>query len=178
MSRFLLFDTETTDLVKTSLTNEANQPKVIEFYGCLCDDEGAIIRELDLLINPGFPLTDEIIRITGIKDDDLLGKPSFRDVCGDIASIIEDATHVVAHNLMFDFGVVSIEMKRAGRAIQWPMGRICTVEETEHLKGTRLKLVDLHTHLFGEPFASAHRAKNDVMAMHRCFFHMRKENLI
>jgi hypothetical protein len=48
--------------------------------------------------------------------------------------------------------------------IKWP-DKICTVEQTVHLKGYRVSLSVLHETLFGMPFTGAHRAKVDVSAL-------------
>ena len=51
----------------------------------------------------------------------------------------------------------------------WPKNHICTVEHSLHIKGYRLKLAQLHQELLGKGFENAHRAKNDVYALVRCF---------
>lgn len=177
--KYLLFDTETTNLLKPSAANVRDQPRIIEFFGMLCDEDGKEIDRFETLINPGIPITEEITRITGLTNEDVRDAGSFAEVADQIQGIISAASAVVAHNLSFDYAMVSIEFDRlSGRKCLWPLVRICTVENTEHLKGTRLKLMDLHAHLFGVGFEAAHRARNDVMAMHKCFFHMLKENMI
>lgn len=167
--RTLVFDTETTDLISNSLLSEKHQPQIIEFCGLVYDDQAQELEGLEFFCDPGKPLPDEVTRITGIKAEDLRGAPRFEAVADRIVALIESADSVVAHNLSYDMAVVDFELARLGRRARWPADRVCTVEQTEHLKGHRLKLADLHALLFGEPFAGAHRARVDVEALARCY---------
>jgi len=173
MKRTLVFDTETTDLVANSLISDTKQPHLIEFYGCVVDDGGKLIEELEFLCDPGVVVTEEITRITGIKTEDVFKQPKFKERAKSVWELIRSCDSVVAHNLAFDMSVIDIEMKRIGMQAIWPKRRICTVEETEWFKGYRLNLNALHEHLFGEKFEGAHRAKVDVTALVRCFNELR-----
>lgn len=172
----LLMDTETNGLLAPSIVPLAKQPRITEFYGCLVEDDGTVLEELEFLCSIGEPLSEEITRITGITDADLADKPPFSAHCDEIAALLEKADAVVAHNLHFDSEMLRLEFLRADpeRKIMWPIRRICTIQETEHYKGFRLNLTGLHEHLFGEGFPAAHRAGNDVMALKRCWVELRK----
>lgn len=170
----LVFDTETTDLVSNSLVPEKHQPHVIEFYGCIVDDGGDILEELDFMCNPGVPVTDTITRITGIKPEDVADAPPFAHFAPQVYELIRKSNAVVAHNLTFDMSVIDTEFSRLRMQAFWPNVRTCTVEATEWFCGYRLNLSALHEYLFKEPFAGAHRAKVDVMALVRCFNELRK----
>lgn len=168
----LVFDTETTGLVENRLRKLSWQNEVIEFYGCIVNLEtGEILDEYETLIKPRtYPMSPETIKITKtvISNDMLFNAPGFTEVADYIKSFIESAPWVIAHNLAFDKEIISIEMERAGKTINWPKG-ICTIEQTMHLTGFRLSLTNLHAHLFNnETFAGAHRAKVDVQALTRC----------
>lgn len=174
----LLFDTETTDLITNSLVAKKNQPHVVEFYGVHIDEDGNKVGELSLLIKPPISMPEEARRITGIDDAMLSSAPAFRDVSQAISEFITKADVVVAHNLSYDRSMIDTEFSRLGTSIDWPKRQICTVEETEWIKGYRLSLKALHEHLFGEEFSGAHRAQVDVEAMVRCFIKLRKEGTI
>ena len=174
MDRACIFDTETTGLVGNSALDLKHQPFMIEFYGCIVNTEGEIIDELEFLCNPGIKLDPVITRITGLTDDDLKGQPTFAEKASELISFIESADGIVAHNLSFDYDIISFDLKRCSRELKWPLARICTVEETEWIKGYRLNLKSLHEHLFSEDFEDAHRAKHDVMALVRCFNELRE----
>jgi DNA polymerase III epsilon subunit-like protein len=170
-----IFDTETSGLISTTLLPLAKQPKVIEFYGCTVDTEtGAIRGELEFLCDPLEKLDPKVIEITGLKNEDLKGQPSFCSFEAKVRGFFEEADAAVAHNLSFDQEMINLEFKRCGSEMVWPRRMICTVQESEHYTGTRLRLTDLHKHLFGEPFEGAHRARVDVAALTRCFLEMVK----
>jgi DNA polymerase-3 subunit alpha len=174
--RALIFDTETTDLISNSLLPEKHQPKVIEFFGHIVEDDGTVVRELEFLCNPGHRLEKITTDITGITNDMVADQPPFMAFEGDVRGLIGEADAVVAHNLSYDFDVVNFELKRCGTMdlVRWPRIRICTVQETEWFKGYRLNLSALHEHLFGVPFSGAHRARADVEALTRCYVELRK----
>lgn len=172
----VVFDTETNGLISNHSIKLEKQPSIIEFYGCLADlSTGEIKSELDQLIKPPAPLLEvvapgerrTITEITGITNEMLNDKPKFSLVAPQIAQFIEQAPAVIAHNASFDREMVDIEFERLGQHLVWPRV-ICAVEATIHLKGFRLSLTALHEHLFGVPFAGAHRAKQDVAALLKC----------
>lgn len=174
----LLFDTETTGLVGPQLLALDKQPYVIEFYGCLVSREtGEVLDEIDQLFSVPVPVTPEITRITGLTDADLQGKPTFGEFCPKFVEFFGRADRVVAHNLAFDWQMMNIEMQRNGHAIDWPE-LFCTVEMTEHVDGFRLSLTALHEKLFGTAFKGAHRGREDVDALRRCYFELIKRGEI
>lgn len=174
--RALIFDTETTDLISNSLLPEKHQPRVIEFFGHIVEDDGTVVRELEFLCHPGHKLEKVTTNITGITDEMLKGKPAFKEFEGQVRGLIGEAEAIVAHNLSYDWDIINFELRRCGTSdkVRWPAIRICTVQETEWFKGFRLNLSALHEHLFGEPFSGAHRARQDVEALTRCYLELRK----
>ena len=168
----LVFDTETTDLIKNKLLPLERQPHIIEFFGITLDPEGNQLDQYHYLFKPPMKLSEDVKRITNITDEMLADAPPFASAAETIKELIEKHDEVVAHNLSYDMGVVDFEMKRCGLTIEWPIPT-CTVEGTEHLKGFRLNLGALHELLFGEKFDGAHRAENDVMALANCFRQLR-----
>jgi len=173
MKRTFVFDTETTDLINNSVVSDKHQPHIIEFYGCVVDDGGKVVEELEFLCDPGVPITSDTTRITGIKAEDIAGKQKFDFHSEEVRRIIHSCDSVVAHNLKFDMSMVDVELNRLGKKVMWPKTQICTVEETEWFMGYRLNLSSLHEHLFGMKFEGAHRAKVDVQALVRCFNELR-----
>ena len=167
----LIFDTETTDLIKNSVVGLKQQPSIIEFFGEIVDlKTGEKLEELEFLCHPGFEILPVTTKITGITPEQLKGLPSFKHFEGKVRAIINSAEAVIAHNLSYDYAVVMAELERCNTmdAVKWPMRRICTVEQTEWIKGFRLNLTSLHEELFGEAFKGAHRARTDVEALTRC----------
>lgn len=174
----LILDTETSGLVANRSKKIEKQPHIIEFYACLCDlADGSISDEYDVLIKPPVKITEEITRITKIDNDMVSGVEPFAYHADRIATMIEQAPLVIAHNASFDMEIIDIEFERLGRKLQWPK-LLCTVEATLYAKGYRLSLAALHDILFGKGFPEAHRAKHDVMALLRCCVELHKREAI
>lgn len=180
MTKVVLFDTETTGLIKNTGLALNLQPRVIEFYGMLVDDQSWEIEdEVEFLADPGFQLEEIITRITGLTDADLGGEKPFRENAQKVHDLMESGEEVVAHNLSYDLNMVDFEFRRIGdQPCPWPAIRTCTVLQTEWIKGHRMSLTNLHHHLFGEPFDGAHRAREDVAALLRCFKKLREDGNI
>jgi DNA polymerase-3 subunit epsilon len=178
--KHLIFDTETTGLVRNAATPLSRQPTVIEYFGLILEEQGDDLVEVGsygTLITPGKPLDADIVRITGITDEDLKGAPSFGGIVHHIAAQFAEADIVVAHNLSFDRKMMEFDFRRCGRDFGFKRG-ICTVEATEHIKGHRLRMGDLYEMLFDERFEGAHRAEADVRALARVYRELVKRRLV
>jgi len=174
----LVFDVETSGLIKNRSIPLDQQPEVCEFYASLVDlKTGEIISELDLLVKPSKQMSYDVVRIHGITNEMVAKARPFKDYASAIKKMIEAAPSVIAHNLSFDTEMIDIEMERCGLKVEWPR-KICTVEQTVCIKGYRLNLSSLHEQLFGEKFSGAHRAKVDVAALTRCCVKLKEEGLI
>jgi DNA polymerase III epsilon subunit-like protein len=188
LENWIVFDTETTDLVGHKLLPLVSQPHVVEFSAihCTLDEEGNgnEIAVLDFMCKPSAHISDEqwaiTKKITGIGKDDIADKPPFKERAEDVGNFFQLGSHRAAHNLTFDEDMVDFEFKRAGMGTWRPVKqrRICTVEQTEHLVGYRYKLTDLHARLFGAPFEGAHRALVDVRATWRCIQELRRQGVL
>lgn len=172
-------DCETTGLVKNRSTPLDQQPEIVEFYGCLVDlHTGKIYSEFEYLFKPRRPMKDDVIKIHGITNEAVADCPLFtRENALAFKAAFEKAPCVIAHNLNFDVDMIELEMQRHGLTVEWPQ-KICTVEQTLHVKGYRLNLNALHEWLFNESFRGAHRARVDVMALVRCAMELSKRGLI
>lgn len=110
--REVAFDTETTGL------SPDDGDRIIEIGAVELINHIPTGRTFRRLINPGKPVSDATIRITGITDDHLRDKPPFED--GDVVDafleFLGDAT-IVAHNASFDRGFLNMELTRCGRDI-------------------------------------------------------------
>ena len=178
------FDTETDSLIENSARRLDKQPRIIELFALQMKQDGdggaasfSEIGTYNQLFAYPRKLSEEVMKITGLTDDDLAGKPAFAAKASEVAAFLTSGDRVVAHNLSYDKAVVEAELARLEKTISWPE-LLCTVEATEHLKGYRLSLTALHEYLFGEAFASAHRAENDVRAMADCYMELvRREEI-
>jgi len=170
----IITDTETTGLVKPIPTDIQFQPFMTEIYACKMNGLFEFIEEIDTLVKPPIPISPEITKITGITDATVAGAPSFANIYPELNSFFCGADAVVGQNIEFDINILHYELMRHDwdKKFCWPSRHICTIEASYHYKNKRMKLADLHEHLFGETFKDAHRAKGDVMATVRCFIKM------
>jgi DNA polymerase-3 subunit alpha len=175
-----LFDTETTGLIENHLVPLDRQPHVIEYYGVLTDlITGDDFAEDWFLVRPPTMdvVTEKIQGITSITPLMLQAAQPFPEVADKIKTSLEAAPIVVAHNVSYDVEMVDIEFERLGQSVRWPR-KICTIEQTIHVKGHRLTMAGLHEYLFGEKFEGAHRARVDVQALKRCCMEMMRRDLL
>lgn len=163
----LIFDTETTGLTLHPEADLGLQPRMIEFGGVLLSlRDGSILVEASILINPGEPLTEEIVKITGITDDLLKDAPPFAAVLPQIEMLFRSAQCVVAHNLPFDRAILRGELRRANRTeFPWPPREMCTVGLYKEAWGRNPRLAELYEFVMGRPLEQTHRALDDVKAM-------------
>jgi len=177
----IVFDPETTGLVEPEAIPLKKQPQIIEFAAIKLDNETLEeVERFQFLCNPGKELPPQIVKITGINDRMLKGKPSFAHYYNDLVKFFLGEDQLVAHNCSFDVDLMRFELMRMGKLLQfpWPPTHLCTVEKTMPIKGNRLSLTKLHEYLFDKPFPSAHRAMVDVEALTRCVIELRKRDLI
>lgn len=184
----VIFDTETTGLVKSVEAPERVQPRLIEFYDIrvLPENPEEVVDKLHLLIDPGIPRdTWEVVKDKGpngsmISEEMLKGAPRFSSCIPQLQRFFLGAQVAVAHNLSFDLDMLIQELRRSDAVARfpWPPKRICTVEATEQIAGRRMGLTDLHTHLFGVGFDEAHLASMDVGALHRVFVELVKRGTV
>lgn len=161
----IVFDTETTGLVKHPSTPLDKQPHIIEIGAVLLDEKYKISSSYSTLLKPPIPLTDEITRITGIAEDDLLGALTFADVVEDLQAFFLNAPTVCAHNFAFDKAMIENECRRISFDWIWPARQLCSMQEVAEEFGGFVKLTKLYEHTLGKPLKQTHRAMEDVLAL-------------
>ena len=172
----IVFDTETTNLLMPEIADLSSQPYMIEVAVIKLGPKYKEVARYSTLLNPAVPLDEATHKsITGLTSADLADAPIFLEVYEKLAALFLGEDMLVAHNLSFDLGVLTTELKRIGKefAFPYPPTQICTVESTKHLKGHRLKLVELHELKVGKKFKQAHRALSDVEALVRIIKEMK-----
>lgn len=110
--RQIAFDTETTGL------KALEGDRVIEIGAVEMINHIPSGPTLRLLINPGKPVSEDTIRITGITDADLVDKPRFEDpaIVDAFLEFVGD-DEIIAHNAAFDRGFINMELEKCGREI-------------------------------------------------------------
>lgn len=184
---YLFFDTETTGTprnYKAPATDAANWPRLVQLAWLLADAEGNEIASAQHIVKPaGFAIPADAARVHGITTETALRDgQDLATVLDAILPALGQATLLIAHNIAFDEKILGAELLRAGLANSVEAKpRKCTMRgSTDHCRlpgpyGYKWPtLQQLHTHLFGEAFAGAHRALADVRACARCYFELRR----
>jgi DNA polymerase III epsilon subunit-like protein len=169
-------DSETTGLIKAEGSDILYQPYLTEFYAMQVDNHGKLVREFGTLIKPPIPIPGFLEKQIGITNQMVANAPTFIQVYKKIISVFFCSHTVVAHNLTFDEGVLINELKRIGKEhhFPYPPVKFCTVEQSMHLKGYRLKNSELYFLATGREIEGAHRAKVDTQATFESYKWLRK----
>ena len=152
----IVFDLETTGL-------SAQNDRIIEI-GAVRLHGGEVVSEFDTFVDPKRTLSEEIVKLTGISDDMLIGAPqeaaaldAFYEFCG-------DTTVLVAHNAPFDTGFLQQAALRCGK--EYTFTSIDTVGISRalypHLANHKLDTVAKYMKL--PPFQH-HRASDDARVL-------------
>ncbi|WET71842.1 DNA polymerase III subunit alpha [Sphingobacterium sp.] len=185
---YIIFDTETTGLPKrwdAPITDTDNWPRCIQLAWQIHDEMGNLVEHHDFLIKPdGFDIPYDSEKIHGISTAlaEEQGVP-LQEVLEKFNVALNKAKFVVGQNIGFDLNIMGCEFYRysvASNMANMPVLDTCTEVTAELLKipggrGGRFKLpnlTELHSYLFGVPFAEAHNATADVEATTRCFLEL------
>lgn len=165
--KFGVFDTETTGLTVHQKSELRLQPRIIEFAGIITDGV-EVLDSIEFLVNPMIPLEEIITKITGLTDEKLEDQAEFPEYFDQVAAYFAKADVVVAHNLSFDTNMLKNDCRRFGldfAGLNFPAIPCCTVEQTMHQYGRRMKLSDLYEMWVG-PYVQKHRAMDDITLLH------------
>lgn len=109
--KVLFVDVETTGL-------DSTKDRVIEIGAVKVDKDGNI-EKYSQLINPGFKISKEIRKITGIKQKELDNAPLLDEVSDEVKRVLRTDLFV-AHNAKFDFSFLSSELLRLDYPLEVP----------------------------------------------------------
>ena len=148
----VVIDTETTGF-------SFNHDELIQIAAARLD-AGEIVDWFVTFVDPGMPIPEDIVHLTGIRDKDVEGAPQPDDALAQLAEFAGDAI-MVAHNVGFDRTFVT------NHPGGYPLLENIWVDSLDlsRIALPRLKshrLIDL-VHTFGAP-VSTHRADDDVAA--------------
>jgi len=186
---YLFFDTETTGLpLNYSASHEDldNWPRVVQLAWVVADENQAVVEKHSLIIKPdGFIIPATATAVHGIDNAkaEALGVPLAEALTLFNNSLKEYQPTLVAHNIHFDIHVLGSEFLRATILTDF-MGlkQLCTMKSSIEFCGLPNRkfprLAELYRQLFGSDFADAHDALADVLACQRCFFEMRRRQII
>lgn len=188
---YLFFDTETTGFPKSwkaPVTDTDNWPRLVQAAWLLYDQKGEQVSSANYIIKPdGYSIPAEATKIHGITTDQAKqeGVP-VAEALQNLQSSLEQSDCLVAHNINFDEKVLGAEFLRA----KMPNGlkgkqKICTMKTTADFCGIPgkygykwPKLEELHEELFDTTFEEAHNAAVDIRATAKCFWELKRLDVI
>ena len=121
-----------------------------------------VVDEYTTLVNPECRIPEFITRLTGITNAMVKDAPKFYEVAKNIFKITEDCVFV-AHNVNFDYNIISKEFKELG--LSFKRKKLCTVRLSRKLLPGR-KSYSLGKLCVSEniPLVGRHRARGDAEA--------------
>lgn len=188
---YLFFDTETSGLPKNynaPISDLDNWPRIIQIAWLEQDKYGNTISTGNYYVKAeGFEISEEsqkIHRISKEKSLDL-GYP-IEDVLEVFVAIIKKSDYIVAHNIEFDYNVLSAEFARYYMKNELvDKAKICTMQETVEFcnlpgrNGLKFpRLSELYYKLFAKNFDNAHDAQADIEATAKCFWDLKSRGII
>ena len=189
--KYLIFDTETTDLIRRDeKTNKKQYPYIVQISWILYDGDSRMIeKEEDYILRlPEYVLIPESsTKIHGITNRTMRaeGKNPIT-ILKKFHNDLSNADMLVAHNINFDTSVLWEELKRnqmfyaltqlknTPRYCTMYMSKnICKIEkkdkETGEIYYKSPKLIELHQHLFNTTPNNLHNSLVDIWVCWRCF---------
>ena len=187
----LFFDTETTGLPKNwkaHVSDFNNWPRLVQLAWQLYDEKGYLVEKKSVIVKPrGFQIPKESSTIHGITTDIAISNGTeIEDVLNEFKKKLLVSKVLIAHNMSFDEKIIGCEFLRVFQEnLLANKAKICTMELSTNIcripgeYGFKWpKLQELHKFLFGEEFEEAHDAEIDIEATAKCYWEMKKRNLL
>ena len=162
----IVLDFETTGL-------NPHGDRIIEI-GAVKLSGGQIVDSFSTLVNPGVPLSQEIINITGIKDAMLIDAPKAEEALEGLMAFAGNSP-IAAHNAKFDIAFLRAELGRLGKTFE--SAQMDTLAFAQRLypqmKSYRLSAL---CKFLGVQLKNAHRAVHDATATAQCLARMLEDS--
>ncbi len=120
--------------------------------------------ELEMLINPGIPISEEAMSVHGITPADLANKPTFQQVAQQIYDFIGDADLAGYNSNRFDVPMLMEEFARVGMELDVSKRRLIDVQRVFYKMEPRTLGAAHRFYCDGASIENAHDALSDVRA--------------
>jgi DNA polymerase III epsilon subunit-like protein len=190
---YLLFDVETNGLPKkryASLHDLDNWPRIVQLAWGIYNKQGECIKIKNYIIKPvNFTIDNESFKIHKISNEYALTNGV--DIDGVLYEFIDDLNQVeflIAHNIDFDFKVISSELNRKNlKSNITKLKKICTMQSSTNFcklgqfkynKYKWPKLQELYFKLFNKEKDGLHDALVDIETCNECLVKLIDKNII
>jgi len=138
------------------------QDRIIEIAVIKMMPNGEILRKTNLL-NPTIPISPESTAIHGIGEEDVKGKPTFKEVARDYIRFFEGADLAGFSVLKFDIPMLVEEFLRAGVEFDYSRKKIIDAQKIFHLMEKRT-LSAAYRFYLNKEMENSHTAEADTEA--------------
>lgn len=157
----VVFDLETTglDMVKD---------RIIQMSYIKVMPDGSETRK-NLYVNPGMPIPEEVVALTGISDEEVKNAPTFKQLAANLQKEFEGCDFAGYNSNRFDVPMLAEEFLRAGIDFDFSKCRLIDAQ-TIFMKMERRNLAAAYKFYCGrkmEEDFEAHRADQDTEATYR-----------
>lgn len=151
---YIALDIETTGL-------KPERDKIIEI-GAAKYVDGKVVDTFSRFVNPGIPLPERIVDLTGITDEMLIDAKPSSAVMEEFLDFVEEGT-ILGHNINFDYSF--LKTAAAGIGASFERRGIDTLKLSRVLEpGQEKKTLDAMCDYFGIVREKKHRALDDAVA--------------
>ncbi len=165
--RYVVFDIETTGL-------DTWNDRIIEI-GAVKVEDGQVIEEFEMLINPGVSIPAEVSAINNIYDDMLVNAKLPGEVLYRFHEFIKDVDYLVGHNAKrFDYPFLQSEFDRHYIKYNPFQVKDTVWVARSKVKGLRSYSLSALCRVFNITNENAHRALSDVYATHYVYLELLK----
>lgn len=159
-----VFDLETTGF--DAETNRIIEVGVVHFY------KGQVQDSFNWLIDPECKIPEEIVKITGITQADVEGKPKFHEMVLQLMDVLKDRG-LVAYNLPFDRKFLTQNFERLGYHWFSNQPSFDPLIYAHHIFPNQSNKLGNVAQRLGVTLEGAHRACNDAEATGKVMYAMR-----
>lgn len=183
---YLIFDTSGNGKPRTykgENNDPFNWPRLMHLAWLHYDERRKLIGKGDYLVKPvGWAPKQEYLERHHLKAEDLQekGKP-VREVLTEFKNVVDQAKHIISHNLRYNEGVIGGEMTRSAVSHRLHLSdTYCLMQEATWMtklpgRGGKYKwpsLNEIYGHLFQKKFGNSGNALTDASVTALCFFKM------
>ncbi|MDX9721577.1 MAG: 3'-5' exonuclease [Myxococcota bacterium] len=152
---------------------DENEDRIIE-VGVVRFLRGELVDSHGWLLDPGRPIPESVIALTGIRNEDVAGKPVFGHIAQELVTLLE-GHGIVAYNLPFDRKFVTTALQREG--LGWPehnptFDPLILARQFHRDEGSK-RLGEVAARL-GIDLVEAHRAVDDAAVAGRVLYAFRE----